>query len=420
VDAGTPGEDVGPPGDAGPDVDGDEDGLVSSMDCDDADPTVGAMNVETCTSACGYGTVVCTNGTRTACSALTECGCPMPGEVRTLSCGRCGIASQTCGADNRWSMPSACTDERECMAGTVEVRASRCGREERVCDGMCGWRAWTEVVPLGECEPGETRGEQTAMCGAGAEEIRTCGEDCQFGEPEGCRPLCTRGPRSSRTGTATVCVPAGPFILGEPMSATASPPRTVTLSEYWVAVNPVTVADYTRCEMEGACTAVAVAEFLAGAPSDAATGLTHEQAVAFCEWDGGTIISEFQWEKAARGPAPSMLAHPWGDEPVTACLEICGEGCDWPPNVSELPGSYSPYRAHLMGNVYEWTSTHFRTGWTWLSDGAIDPASPPGDRYPTWVSRGSRLFGTLRTGSTVSPRAGLVGDEDFLGTRCVY
>lgn len=412
--------DGGPPGDAGPDTDGDGDGLVSSMDCDDTDTTVGAMSVETCTSACGYGTVVCTNGTRTACSAPAECGCPMPGEVRTVSCGRCGIASQTCGADSRWSMPSACTDERECMAGTVEVHAARCGREERVCDGMCAWRAWTEVVPLGECEPGETVGEMTAMCGAGAEEIRTCGTDCTFGDPEGCRPVCTRGPRTSRLGLESVCVPAGPFILGSDALASAQPPRTITLSEYWFALEPVTAADYRACVTAGGCSAIAATDFAMADPVDAAVGVSQSQAAAFCVWDGGSLPSEFQWEKAGRGPAPSVQPHPWGDGRGVLCEEVPGAGCESPPDTTMFAGSYSPYRAHLMATINEWTTTRFRDDWTWIPDGSTDPAGPPADRYPRWSMRGAIPVGPVIVPNTVSRRIARDGTEADVGFRCVY
>jgi hypothetical protein len=314
ADAGpTPTDDAGPPGDAGPDTDGDGDGIPSSTDCDDTNAAIGTMNVESCMGACGFGTVVCTNGVRTACSAATDCSCPTPGEVRTIPCGRCGIASQSCGADSRWSVPSACTDEHECITGAVEARTPRCGREERVCDSTCMWRSWSEVVPPRECEPGEEDTLMNEFCGIAAVDVRTCQDDCLYGPSEGCRPLCRRGPRTSRIGAATTCIPEGEFILGTTTYADAMPVRTIAISDFWVAVDPATAGEYRRCVTEGGCTAVEAPSFAALTDRQAAVGVTQMQAAMFCAWDGGELITEFQWEKAARGPAPSRQEHPWGD-----------------------------------------------------------------------------------------------------------
>src|SRR5690606_37644458 len=110
----------------------------------------------TCASRCDTGIQRCTDGVWHECNATTECGCAVPGASRTIPCGRCGLASQTCGADGFWSEPTECLDEAECFDGEVERDTSRCGERARICDATCHWRDWTETAPPGACEPGET------------------------------------------------------------------------------------------------------------------------------------------------------------------------------------------------------------------------------------------------------------------------
>lgn len=106
-------------------------------------------------------------------------------------------------------------------------------------------------------------------------------------------------------------------------------------------------------------------------------GVSYYEAEAFCNWAGGHLATEAQWEKAARWTGSHPNVYPWGD---TWDAEKCNNFYDTNPagggyaGYQTAPvGSYlsggSPYGCHDMaGNVWEWVQD-----WSKSYPGSSDP-----------------------------------------------
>ena len=83
-------------------------------------------------------------------------------------------------------------------------------------------------------------------------------------------------------------------------------------------------------------------------------GVTWFDAQAFAEWIGGSLPTEAQWERAARGTA--ARTYPWGNTPPKARQHAnFARRYNRPMPVGHFPKGESPNGiADLAGNVWEW------------------------------------------------------------------
>ena len=95
----------------------------------------------------------------------------------TVSCGRCGSATQTCVAGK--VVTSACTGETgACVPNDTATSAGAC--QVRTCTATCQWGPWM-LSPGAQCAAG-----QTWTCNAGV--------DCPRAGTKTCLPTCQWGP----------------------------------------------------------------------------------------------------------------------------------------------------------------------------------------------------------------------------------
>lgn len=166
----------------------------------------------------------------------------------------------------------------------------------------------------------------------------------------------TKVPTSADYGAPVVLVSAGEFIMGsENGELDEKPVHTVYLDAYYIDKYEVTNALYKTCEDAGVCDPPRQAD------SDNRSSYYNNpefnnypviymdwlQAKTYCEWRGGGLPTEAQWEKAARGP--DGRTYPWGEgidcnkANYNKVISSSGEvGC---PVEMPFVGSYVSYKS---------------------------------------------------------------------------
>lgn len=162
-----------------------------------------------------------------------------------------------------------------------------------------------------------------------------------------------------------VTIPAGEFIMGSNERPAAEknkpalyePEHKVDLPAYQISVFEVTNGEFAKFQIESDY--LAEGNWQAGfSPTRGdfpVANVTWDDAKAYCEWIGGRLPTEAEWEKAARGP--DGLPYPWGEkwDPTKAnCYEM---GLQNIVKVGQIEADESPYGVRdMMGNVQEWTA----------------------------------------------------------------
>jgi formylglycine-generating enzyme required for sulfatase activity len=216
------------------------------------------------------------------------------------------------------------------------------------------------------------------------------------------------------------CVPGGPAILGDDDDKAARPKRVVTLSTFYIDTTEVSRADYQRCVDAKGCKALLPIK--ADVATDLPVQLAWKDANSYCGWAGKRLPTEFEWEKAARGP--NGVLHPWGNDAPT-CERASSRGCAKAPSaVSGLP-AYAYGLKGMAGNVAEWTGTWHTpsAGLCGPRCGGIDPLGPcdganpcPGQGPMRVVKGGSYL--SAASDVAASARPGAVAATGRHGMRC--
>ena len=217
-------------------------------------------------------------------------------------------------------------------------------------------------------------------------------------------------------GMLMVYVPAGEFLMGsedEGIFEDEMPEHLVYLDAYWIYQTEVTNRQYNQCIQEEVCSSTWNVN-----PDDdyPVTSVFRRDGRKYCEWAGGRLPTEAEWEKAARGTDERL--YPWGNEPVTGDhANFCDVNCDpeWgSPEPTQddgyaqtaLVGSYpagaSPYGAlDMAGNVWEWVSDGYDPDY-YSSSPYRNPQGPKGSGYAellrggSWLTRADALRVTYR------------------------
>jgi len=242
---------------------------------------------------------------------------------------------------------------------------------------------------------------------------------------------------SETDGMAMVFVPGGDFTMGSDGGSYANerPLHTVFLESYWIDQTEVTNAMFgafaaqtgyqTDAERAGSSYGfdpnTGKTEQTQGAdwehprgPDSSLSDLDEHPVVhvswndarAYCEWAGRRLLTEAEWEKAARGTDGRTF--PWGNDFDGTRLNSADvnlgagrgnssfdDGFQLTSPVGSYPQSASPYGAlDMVGNVWEWVND-------WV-DEAYYRSSPPAN--PGGPDSGE--YRVLRGGSWHDPEDG--------------
>ncbi len=206
---------------------------------------------------------------------------------------------------------------------------------------------------------------------------------------------------NSKDGAKMVQIPAGEFLMGSASNGSGDdrPQHRVYLDAYCIGKYEVTneqfrkfvnAADY---KAEGSW-----ASHASGKDRHPVVEVSWNDVMAYCRWAGGSLPTEAQWEKAARGT--DGRTYPWGSSwDASRCRNSVGSISSGSTSVGSFSGGASPYGVHDMaGNVWECCSDWY------------------GDNY--YTSSPSRNPGGPGSGQYRVVRGGSWGDTDTRDFRC--
>lgn len=157
-------------------------------------------------------------------------------------------------------------------------------------------------------------------------------------------------------------VPAGPFTMGanEGGEQDEHPAHAVTLDAFYLDRTEVTNAAWGECVVAKVCRpksdAVRTEHPDFNGPSQPVSGVSWDDAAAYCRWRGKRLPREAEFEKAARDTDDRRFA--WGNEPPTHDRTVFSSG--HPEDVGTHPTGRGPYgHDDLAGNVWEWMQDEY-------------------------------------------------------------
>ncbi len=241
----------------------------------------------------------------------------------------------------------------------------------------------------------------------------------------------TAGCKTPPVDEAPVPLPAGRFLMGSDKELDdESPAHMVRLSAVAIDRYEVSNRRYAACVETGRCDPPVFPssrrrndyfENLAFADYPV-IHVNWNQARIFCEFAGGRLPTEAEWEKAARGGDGLPRTYPWGEEePSCARTNMGGAGsCVGDTDrAGRRPAGQSPYGVmNMAGNVWEWVLDWYDSEYYRESPPA-DPQGPPKGRLKVmrgggWLNGRDTLRTSCRRAELPSTRA-----QD-VGFRCVY
>jgi formylglycine-generating enzyme required for sulfatase activity len=205
------------------------------------------------------------------------------------------------------------------------------------------------------------------------------------------------------------------------------PVHTVALDVFRLDRTEVTNAQYRHCVEAGSCEESSFKDDdKFNGDNQPVVGVTWEDARSYCQWAGGRLPTEAEWEYAARGAEGRTF--PWGNEFDGTRLNYCDVNCEYDWADGKVDDGYArtapvgsyPAGANwcgaldLAGNVWEWVADWYGS---YPPGRQVNPAGPAsGDtrvlRGGSWADEASFARCAYRFGVGPDSR------DDGGGFRC--
>ncbi len=221
------------------------------------------------------------------------------------------------------------------------------------------------------------------------------------------------------TGMIWVTLPGGSFEMGDTERPTRQPIHTVAISTFEINRTEITVAQYTECVEAGECTEARICDGCnwgdSGYEDHPINSVDMAQSRMFCEWAGGRLPTEAEWEYAARSGGRE-IRYPWGNEESSCgrawmAEEADANGCGTfrTARVCSRPfGNTAHGLCDMAGNVYERVEDIYHDSYdcdatsevTYCEGGGVAPSDGS-----AWITGGDERFHVCRGGcyTTDSP-----------------
>jgi formylglycine-generating enzyme len=224
-------------------------------------------------------------------------------------------------------------------------------------------------------------------------------------------------------GREMVLVPEGIFSRGSDSGGfDEKPAQEIYLDAFYIDKYEVSVKEYNKYRKAASYVKPSVPFFkgdqaLMDVPSHAVVGVSWHDATNYCTWAGKRLLTEAEWEKAARGT--HGLKFPWGNKvlPKRANLAGTGDGFKYMAPIGSYPMGRSVYGVYDMaGNVSEWVND-FYDQFYYQSAPIMNPKGP--EKSDTHVFKGGSWDASrvdIRTSKRFPATPGR--KDSILGFRC--